>query len=240
MKRLLILAALVLMLGGEVRADFITVWNFNSQTPDGNTATGTTNPSLGSGTASLFGTTTASFASGTANGGSSDPAASDNSGWNITNFAAQGGSARGVQFNVATTNFTGIKITWDQRHSNTSSRGVEFFYSTDGTNFTSFGSVANATNGDTWFNSRSIDLSSITGVNNNSNFAFRILQRATSGSNYQPSNNSSSYAGGGSGGTWRFDMVKVEGAAVPEPTTGLLLGVGTMACAAFRRNRRVA
>jgi hypothetical protein len=26
--------------------------------------------------------------------------------------------------------------------------------------------------------------------------------------------------------------------AVPEPTTGLLLGVGTLACAAFRRNRR--
>jgi predicted extracellular nuclease len=28
--------------------------------------------------------------------------------------------------------------------------------------------------------------------------------------------------------------------AVPEPTTGLLLGVGTLACAAFRRSRRVA
>jgi hypothetical protein len=28
--------------------------------------------------------------------------------------------------------------------------------------------------------------------------------------------------------------------AVPEPTTGLLLGIGTLACAAFRRNRRVA
>jgi hypothetical protein len=237
MKRLLILAALAVMLGGEVRADFITVWNFNSQPADASSFTGTTAPSEGSGTASLFGGTTATFANGNSNGGSTDPVVTDDTGWNISNFATQGGAARGVQFNVATTNFTGIKISWDQRHSNTASKGVEFLYSTDGTNFTSFGSIASATNGDTWFNGRNIDLSSITGVNNNASFAFRIVQKATSGLNYEASDTGSNYA---IAGTWRFDMVKVEGAAVPEPTTGLLLGIGTLACAAFRRNRRVA
>ncbi|MFN9880335.1 MAG: PEP-CTERM sorting domain-containing protein [Planctomycetota bacterium] len=41
-------------------------------------------------------------------------------------------------------------------------------------------------------------------------------------------------------GNNRLDNIQFSANAVPEPTTGLLLGVGTLACAAFRRNRRVA
>lgn len=218
-------------------ADVITQWNFNSVTPDGNAATGTTTANIGAGTASLFGGTTATFASGDASGGSTDPATGDDSGWNITNFAAQGGPARGVQFAVSTAGFTGVTVSWDQRHSNTSARGVEFFYSTDGTTFTSFGSISNATSGDTWFNNRSIDLSSISGVDNNANFAFRILQRATSGSNYEASNPLSTYA---TSGTWRFDMVTINGvSAVPEPTSMVLLGAAIAGAAGFRFRRLV-
>ena len=57
-------------------------WNFNSVTPDGNTTTGTTTPSIGAGTAALVGGATATFATGDT---TFDPAGStDNSGWNTT------------------------------------------------------------------------------------------------------------------------------------------------------------
>ncbi|MFX7980977.1 hypothetical protein ABTK42_19300, partial [Acinetobacter baumannii] len=66
----------------------VTQWNFNSPTPDNNTATGTTVPSIGTGTASLVGgVTSPGFNSGV---GSSDPAAADNSGWQTSNYPASG------------------------------------------------------------------------------------------------------------------------------------------------------
>jgi hypothetical protein len=68
---------------------------------DANTATGTTSPFVGAGSASLIGGITSSFASGDATGGSSDPATGDDSGWQTTTYAAQGAGnkTRGVQFN---------------------------------------------------------------------------------------------------------------------------------------------
>jgi hypothetical protein len=203
-------------------ADIVTQWNFNSTTPDGNTATGVITPNLGAGTASLISGTTATFASGDANGGSSDPVTGDDSGWNVSTFAAQGEAARGVEFRVSTVGFQDIVVNWDQRFSNTSSRGTQFQYTLDGTNFVNFGALLNATTGDTWINNRSIDLSSITGVNDNANFGVRIMQLATDGTNYQATNTTAAYA---TTGTWRFDMVTINGVtAVPEPTSLAMLG----------------
>jgi predicted extracellular nuclease len=196
-------------------ASTITQWNFNSNPADADPSTGIITPATGSGTASLFGGTTATFASGDAGSGSSDPATGDDSGWNSTTYAAQGAEneARGVQFNVSTVGQQNIVVTWDQRHSNTSARHVRFQYSTDGTTFTNVGNLFEATAGDTWFNNRSVDLSSIAAVNNNANFAFRIVAAfAPSTSAYVASNPSSSYGGG----TWRFDMVTVSGDAAAD------------------------
>jgi hypothetical protein len=234
MKRLLILAALAVMLGGEAKADFITQWNFDSTTPDSNTGTGTTNPSFGFGTASLVGGTTATFATG--NGGGAD-----NSGWNTTNYAASttGNKTRGVQFSASTAGYQNITISWEQRHSNTAANTVSVQATSNGTTWIdvqtfTFTPAATGT-GDTWY-TRSVVLSNA--YDNTSNFGFRILAAFDSGTgNYLASRSTSTY---GTTGTWRFDNVKIEGAAVPEPTTGLLIGIGTLACAAFRRNRRVA
>ncbi|MFV9503854.1 MAG: ExeM/NucH family extracellular endonuclease [Oscillochloridaceae bacterium umkhey_bin13] len=202
-------------------ASTITQWNFNSLTPDANTGTGTTDPALGTGTASLVGGTTATFASGSANGGSTDPAGTnDNSGWNVSTFAAQGteNEQRGVQFNVSTVGFENIVVNWDQRHSNTSARHVRFQYSTDGTTFTNLGTLFEASSGDAWFNGRSLSLSGITGVNNNPNFAFRIVAAfEPSTSSYAAATNTSTYA---AGGTWRFDMVTVTGEATSTGPVG--------------------
>src|SRR5207249_10515314 len=88
------LALLCLCAVTAADAGVIALWNFNSNPPDSNTATGTTNPSFGTGAASLLGGVTQEFVSGSPN----DPG-SDNSGWNILVFPDQGtGNKRaGVQ-----------------------------------------------------------------------------------------------------------------------------------------------
>lgn len=229
---------LALILTCETYGDIITQWNFNSVPADGNVFSGTTTPNIGNGVASLVGGATDSFQSGNVNGGSSDPAPiADNSSWQILNFAPQGGTARGVQFSASTVGFSGISIQWDQRHGQSSSRGVEFFYSIDGANFTSFALIPDATAGDTWFNTRTIDLSSLAQVNNNANFSFRILQRATDGSNYEASNPAVSYL---ASGTWRFDMVTINAiSAVPEPTSIALLVFATMGAGCMHTRRKL-
>jgi len=215
----------------------ITQWNFNSVPPDGIPGTGTLTPSIGAGTASLVGgTTSPGFSSGN---GSSDPATSDDSGWQTTTYPAQGTANKtaGVQFSVDTTGFLDIKVTWDHRHSNTSSKYAQFQYSTDGVNFTAFGSLFEATaGGDTWYNGRTVDLSSIAGVENNSSFAFRIVSTfAPSTSAYAPSTAGSTYAGTG---TWRFDMVTIDATPVPEPHEyAAAAGLGLFGFAAYRRWR---
>lgn len=235
-KTLLAAASLSLMLSAA-HADVLTQWNFNSALPDGNLGTGSTLPSTGVGTASLLGGTTATFASGAANGGSSDPAPSDNSGWNVTAFAAQGTGdlTRGVQFAVSTEGYTDIVVSWDQRHSNTAARHVQFQYTLDGASFISFGDPFLGTAGDTWFNGRSVDLSSMAGVADNASFAFRIVSTFAPGTaTYVAANTGSTYA---AGGTWRFDMVTVSAAPIPEPTTWALmaLGLATIGARALRR-----
>ncbi|MCS6775102.1 MAG: hypothetical protein RMJ43_16070 [Chloroherpetonaceae bacterium] len=239
LRHLLTATTLVLALPVAAPAQIITLWNFNSPVPDNNTSTGTTAPAIGAGTASLIGGTTATFASGTVNGGSTDPAPSDNSGWNVTNFPTQGtgSGTAGVQFRVSTVGFSRIGVQWDQRHSNTASRFVQFQYSIDGVNFTALPTLFVGNAGDTWFNNRFVDLSGIAGVNNNPNFAFRIVSVfEPSTSAYRASNPASTYA---TTGTWRFDMVRV--GVVPGPSSLLVFACGGLAPAlTLLRRRRTA
>jgi MYXO-CTERM domain-containing protein len=227
-------AGWALVAAAPLHAVVLTQWNFNSNPADSSTATGTLNPVIGSGTASLIGGTTSTFSSGT---DSSDPATGDDSGWNVSTWAAQGeaNKTRGVQFSVSTVDQQDIIITWDQRHSNTSAKHVQFQYSTDGTTFTDLGDLYTATIGDIWANNRSADLSSITGVNNNANFAFRIVQSfAPSTSAYQASTSTSTY---NTGGTWRFDMVTINATPVPEPEEYAAMAAGGLAAFALWRRR---
>ncbi|MBX3406445.1 MAG: lamin tail domain-containing protein [Phycisphaeraceae bacterium] len=194
----------------------ITQWTFNSNPPDGNTATGTFSPAVGLGTAACYNVLPAIplveciFANGA---GSTDPGA-DNSGWQTRGYQNQGENPGlvGVEFAADTSNFTGIVISWDHRHSNTSSRYVNVFYSVDGVNFVEAPSAPFESNaGDTWFNDRTVDLSAISAANNNPNFKFRISPVfAPSTSQYVAANGASTYA---STGTHRFDMVTVRGTA---------------------------
>lgn len=229
---------LALSFAAQANAADITQWNFNSVPADSSTSTGSFIPSIGSGGVSTL-NVTPSFASGSANGGSSDPVTIDDTGLGITGFAAQGteNKLRGVQFNVSTLGFEDIVVSYDLRHSNTSSRYEQFQYSLDGTSFTDL-ALFDGNAGDTWFNNRTVNLSAITGADNNASFAFRVVSTfAPSTSAYAASGASSSYA---TTGTWRFDYVTVKGnaiAPVPEPETYamFLAGLGLMGFASRRK-----
>lgn len=216
---------------GIANASIITQWDFNSPDVDGSFATGSLVPNIGAGTPSVIGGVfDAGFFSGAVNGGSTDPVLNpNNSAWQTTDYPdtnINSGTA-GVQFDVSTAGFSNIVVSWDQRHSNTSSRWVGFQYSTNGVDFIDFATFE-ATNGDTWFNNRTVDLTGVAGVDNNPDFAFRIVAIFAPGtSEYAASRDTSNFAGG----TWRFDMVTV----VPTPGTMALLGLGGLVAARRRR-----
>lgn len=229
------LATLALVIvAAASQAAVITQWNFNSVVPDGATGTGSSTPNIGAGSITLLnGVTNPSFNSGV---GSSDPAASDNSGFQTTTYAAQGADngKSGVQFSVSTLGMQDIKVTWDLRHSNTSSRYSQLQITTDGSTFTNFGAVMDGNSGDTWFNNNLFDLSSVSAVNNNANFAFRVVAVFGPNGSYVASNPTGTYS---SAGTYRFDMVTVSGTqAVPEPASMAVLGLGALAMARRKRS----
>lgn len=235
MKRALVLALFVSAVASQ--AATISQWNFNSVPSDANTGTGTLTPNIGSGTASLIGGVTGSFSSGDASGGSSDPATGDDSGWQTTNYpASQSASGTaGVQFAVSTVGFSNIKVSFDTRHSNTSSKYVRLDYSLNGGGTWNNSTVFAAAGGDTWSNGRAVDLSSIAAAANNANFLVRMVTVfGPAGGAYEASNPTGTYS---SAGTLRWDMVTVTGDAVPEPATLAVLGVGAVALMRRRAKR---
>ncbi len=194
----------------NAQAELLAQWNFNSVEPDGAVGTGTNIVSAGADTAILVGGTTNIYSTGSPR----DPAGTDNSDWNVRSFPGQGSNNKtaGPQFNVSTLGYERIIVTWEQRHSSTSSRYIRFQYSTNGIDFID-GPVLEALAQDTHIE-RSVDLTSFPVVNNKPNFAFRIVsefQDTATGSGtagYVATGAGATY---GTAGTWRFDMVTVNG-----------------------------
>ncbi len=201
-------------------------------------ATATPTPNTGLGTSALIGsmsgpgTATGMLLAGTGCGtqNGANPGA-----WAISTAAP--GSANetsGAQFNVSTSGYTGITVRWDQRWSNSSANTVRLQYTTDGTNWQNFtmtagnttlcgGAINNGrfeTNAGDQYRRIIVDLSSITGINNNSNFGFRVVAaHYQSTSQFRQASSTTSVA---TGGTWRFDNVIVSGTAITSnPTVNL-------------------
>ncbi len=212
-------AAATLTVQAAPPAQLIAQWSF-----DNTNSLSSPLPSTGSGSAALVGGTTAAWA-----GGSSTDTNAVNNAWNTTTYAAQGtgNKTAGVQFNVSTRGYQSLTISWDERLSNTGSKYVRLQYSTNGSDFID-GPVVTISAA-TVFQSKTNSLAGLPGVDDNPNFAFRVVAEfestaiQTSNANYDTAS-TSSY---GTGGTVRYDMVTVSGSPILVPSTLSVLSHGT-------------
>jgi hypothetical protein len=230
MKRFLLV---LLLLSASVPcavADIVAQWNFNSIPADSDAATGTNVPSIGMGIAVLVGGVSATFLSGS---GSSDPAVNtDDSGWNTKDYPVQstGNKTGGVEFDVSTVGYSNIVVRWDHRATKTASKYYRLQYCTDGNTFLDY-STPVTIHVDSVFEIQTNSLAATFGVNNNSNFRFRILSEfessATGGglNGYATPYGTNSYDP--NMGSVRFDYVTVLGIAIPGGNTApTITGLG--------------
>lgn len=229
-----VFAAMASLSSGASAAVMMSAWTFNG--PQGTLA-----PSSGDGVAVAIGGVSSSFSTGVpADNRTTIPA--ENKGWNLASFAAQGtGSGeRGCAFTVATTGYQAIVVSWYERHSNSSSRFTQFQYSLDGTTFTSDGLSENGVfeaslGGDIWQTQRRMDLGKIAGVAGNAKFAIRVVSVFAPGTSaYAATGLTGNYS---AAGTLRFDLVQVEGVAIPAPAVTALGAAGIALVARGSRRR---
>ncbi|MCL2063574.1 MAG: chitobiase/beta-hexosaminidase C-terminal domain-containing protein [Candidatus Cloacimonetes bacterium] len=191
----------------------ITIYDFEDETMD---------PSFGTGTLTTIGGISTTWVLGWGGSGEGGRAL------NTASYPAQGTDPEtaGIRIHVSTQEHANILLSWNNRQSATSSSRLRLQYTVDGATWLNFeANESNATNqrifptgviGDidfddgmyvyaetnSWFY-RTANFSSIAGVNNNPNFAFRFVTAFQSGtSEYAPVG--TNYA---SGGTIRFDNI---------------------------------
>lgn len=210
------LALCFLVLASTVRADIVAQWNFN-----GTFDLTSPLPSTGSGTASRL-----NGVSGASVGGSANDPGANNFAWNTAAYPPQGTSNKtaGVKFAVNTTGYTNIAVSWDTQDSNTGSKYTRLQYTTDGSTFIDYAVNTNTTSTTTKTN----NFFGITGVENNPNFAIRVVTEwestaiGTANANYVAANAGSTYS---VNGTVRYDLVTVWGTLSGAPNTPPVMSV---------------
>jgi hypothetical protein len=181
-------------------ADELAVWNFNDSD---------LNVDHGSGTlVSNLNVVNLLFAAGTTNnarlGDTAGQALSLQGGTGVAN------NGRNITFNVSTVGFSNIVVSFATQGTSTGFNSNQFQYSLDGINFIDFGPPYTPA---AVFGTLPLvfTLTSIVGLNNNPNAAFRIVFNGATSST----------------GNNRIDNIVVEGTSadttIPEPTTALLL-----------------
>lgn len=153
-----------------------------------------------------------------------------------TDYPAQGQDSglAGIVVSVPTTGYGNIKVKFDVRWSNTASKFLAVEYTTDGGANWTRARVLEARRGDRWHGDTEanggygalveLDLSTDSAVNNNAQFAFRVVTifdpntgqytAAQSGSNYTTR------------GTLRYDLIEVQGEEVDSGPEGDVDGSG--------------
>ena len=205
-------AVVLLSVSASAHAEVVSAWNFNASTLAASEGNGTCGP---------VGGVSYTFATG-----APTDTGAPNQALNTAAYPAQGtgGGGAGVEFRASTVGASDIVVSWEQRASSTASRFFQFEYSTDGKTFLTAGlgeaGLLEASGSDLWM-TRSLDLRAISEVNNNPDFAFRLVAVYAPGTNtFAPARPTSSYS---SAGTQRFDLIRIQSVPVPAPGAAALL-----------------
>lgn len=233
LKRTLIVGALLstASLAPKAQAQVLTVYNFNDANTLGTSTTAnianlfSVDRGTGTLTTNVPAANIVSFTGTIVNADSSDPAGAALALQGGTGAAAGGvGGNNGdyLQLATSTAGFSNIVVSFAAQATATGFTSDVFQYSTDGATFTTFASFAPPTSFGAATGKQTFDLSSITGLNDNANAAFRlVLNGATS-----------------SGGNIRIDNLLVTAAPEPSGTASILVGaalMGGLLCMARRR-----
>ena len=198
----LICAVLIFLAASQAaNADDLAVWNFNDSDFNVDHGSGTFTSNIN--VANIL------FAAGTAtNARQGDPAGQALS---LQGGTGNANNGRNITFNVSTAGFSNIIVSFATQGTSTGFNSNQFQYSLDGISFIDFGSPYTPA---TTFGALPFvfSLTSIVGLNDNPNAAFRIVFNGATSST----------------GNNRIDNIVVEGtttasAPIPEPTTALLL-----------------
>jgi hypothetical protein len=174
---------------------------------------------------------------------------SANNGWNIS--APE--YSQGAEFDTSTVGYSGLSLSFNWAATTKGVGNLQVQYTTNGTTWTNVGSVWSATvdnnltsSAGSGFQTDTVNLSGISGVNNDANFGVRLVSAynptlaggteyasatsVVSGSPSEINNNS---------GNWRIADVQIDGTLTPVPLPAaawmLLSGIGGLGLLARRR-----
>lgn len=238
MKKTFLLFGLASMLSVAAQAaGTLTAWTFDNLSIAANASP---QASTGFGGASLVGLSSGSVQS---LAGSSSGAANS---WNVSGgwSASAAIGSQGVKFAASTFGYYKIKLSFDVNATANAEANLLVQYTTDGTiwnnatitssggagyitnnavtNSTVLGSYVQLASG--WNNQVIVDLSGVSGVDNNNNFAIRVVNAST-GSNCV---NTTGALYANNSGNWTFDNVKVEGVSIDTVTAWTFESTGIL------------